>query len=127
MESDDGGPSGVVRAEKGEKVGVAIDHIKGDKREQIERFYDLFWHNPVAWPAENQLVRDSTRLLYPTVANADGTYTYVWLFDPFVEGAGYSIRTLLKKMYGEEKAAEYMNLWVDAHASEQIEHILEQT
>jgi hypothetical protein len=66
-------------------------------------------------------------LLYPTAANADGTYTYVWLFDPFIEGAGCSIRNLLRKMYEEEKAAEYFHLWVDAHASEQVEHILMQT
>jgi hypothetical protein len=30
-----------------QKVGVALDSIRPDKREQVERFYDLFWHNPV--------------------------------------------------------------------------------
>jgi hypothetical protein len=29
----------------GQKVGVALDRTKSDKREQVERFYDLFWHN----------------------------------------------------------------------------------
>lgn len=127
MGNGTGGPSGLGRAEKGQRVGVALEHIKADKREQAERFLDLFWRNEDAWPAEDQPTRVNTRLLYPTEANADGTYTYAWLFDPFVEGANYSVRTLLRKMYGEEKAAEYVQLWVDAHASDQVEHILVQT
>lgn len=64
---------------------------------------------------------------YPTDANADGTYPYAWIFDPFIEGADYSISSLLSKMYGYEKAAQYVRLWVDAHASEQVEHILVQS
>ena len=127
MGNREGGPSGLVRAEKGQKVGVALDYIKSDKREQIERFYDLFWHNPDAWPAEDQQTHDHTRLLYPSEANEDGTYTYAWIFDPFIEGADYSIRNLLKKMYGDEKAEEYLHQWADAHASDQVEHILVQT
>ncbi len=127
MGNGTGGPSGLVRAERGQTVGVALDYIKRDKREQIERFYDLFWHNPDAWPAEDQQTHDITRLLYPTEANEDGTYTYAWIFDPSIEGADYSIPSLLQKMYGDEKAAEYFHQWVDAHASDQVEHILVQT
>jgi hypothetical protein len=127
MGNGTGGPSGRGRAEKGQRVGVALEHIKGDKREQAERFLDLFWRNADAWPVEDQQTRDNTRLLCPTAANEDGTYTYAWIFDPFVEGADYSIRNLLKKMYGDEKAAEYVQLWVDAHASDQVEYVLLQT
>jgi hypothetical protein len=127
MDDGNAGQSQLGRAEKGQKVEVVLDHIKADKREQFERFLDLFWRNLDAWPAEDQQIHDNTRLLSPNKANADGTYTYAWLLDPFIEGANYRIRTLLQKMYGEEKAAEYFHLWVDTWASERVEYMLVQT
>ncbi len=122
-----GAARGLARGREGEKVQVVLDHIRGDKRHQAESFYDLFWHNPDAWPAEYQEARTTTRLLYPTEANDDGTYTYAWLFDPVVEGADYDILKVLKKMYGDQKAEEYFRSWADAHASEQVAYSFEQT
>jgi hypothetical protein len=106
------------RAHTGQKVLIVLDHIKGDRREEVERFYDLFWHSPGVGPPEDQATHDNTRLLYPSEANDDGTYTYAWIFDPFLEGADYNIPSLLRKMYGAEKADEYFRLWADAHVSD---------
>jgi hypothetical protein len=68
-----GGPSRLGRAETGQRDRVALDHIKW---EQVERFFYLFWRNRDAWPVGDQQTRDHTRLLYPTAAHEDGTYTY---------------------------------------------------
>lgn len=117
----------VPRAVKGQTVQVVLDHIKGDKREQFEHIYDLFWHHPSVWPTEDQAVRDNSRLLYPTEANEDGTYTYAWIFDPRIEGGEYNIHTLMKKIFGDELGEEYFQQWVDAHASDQDGYLFVQT
>jgi len=55
-----------------------------------------------------------TRVLHPVKPNEDGTYTYVFLMDPLIPDADYSILNYLKKMYGEEKANEYYKMFTES-------------
>ncbi len=52
--------------------------------------------------------------MHPTKANADGSYTYVFIMDPVVEGGEYDIKVLTEKMYGKAKGDGYYNLFADA-------------
>ena len=54
-----------------------------------------------------------TRVLHPIEMNKDSTYTYVFLMDPVVPKTSYSILYLLSKMYTEEKAKEYYELYIE--------------
>lgn len=103
------------RATEGNTVWVLLNHVKPDKRKQFEKFiHEIFW--PTAEklePADQQVFRQ-TRVLHPVKPNEDGTYTYVFLMDPLIPDADYSILNYLKKMYGEEKANEYYKMFTES-------------
>lgn len=114
-----------IRAAKGERMWVLLNHVKADKWEQHEHFV----HNilmPAAEKVDPAAFRH-TRFLHPAEQNEDGTYTSVWLMDPVIEGADYDILSLLKKAYGEDKAEEYLQLWNESLVSPQVGYELIQS
>ena len=48
----------------------------------------------------------------------DSTYLYSFLMDPIIKHTSYDILSIIKKMYGAEKGAEYYKLFEDAITSE---------
>ncbi|WP_421826618.1 hypothetical protein [Larkinella sp.] len=108
-------------ARSGETVWVCLDPIKKDKRAQYERFlHEIFWPGAVKLNPADQKVFRQTRILHPTKAEADGTYSYFFVMDPVIKGGDYDIESLLTKMYGKAKAAEYFKLYTTAHARPQV-------
>ena len=69
--------------------------------------------------AEGQRVFRQTRVLHPVEPEEDGTYTYLFIMDPVVPRGDYDIENLLKKMYDEQKATEYMKMLNETEASGQ--------
>ena len=111
-------PRETIRAAEDEHVWVLLNHVKGDKWEQHKDFV----HNILVPAAEkaDPVAMQHSRFLHPVEQNEDGTYTSVFLMDPVIEGAEYGILNLLKEAYGEDKAAEYAQLWDDSLASPQV-------
>lgn len=107
----------VSRATAGEKMWVLLNHVKADKRELHEKFVHEILR-PAALQVDPAIVQ-KVRFLHPTEPNEDGTYTYFFLMDPYIEGADYRIESLLKQAYGEEKAQEYNQMWLDSLAEPQ--------
>ncbi|PRY08844.1 hypothetical protein CLV24_1208 [Pontibacter ummariensis] len=104
-------------AVEGDTVWVVVNHVKPEKREQFERFvYDIFWPAAKKLDPKAQRAFDNTRILNPAVAEADGTFTYVFLMDPLISGEDYWIDSLLGKMFPEKEAEEYYRLFRDALA-----------
>jgi hypothetical protein len=102
-------------AKAGETVWVVAYPVKAAKRAQYERFvHEIFWAGINKLPAADQKVLKQTRILHPTKADPDGTYPYLFIMDPVIKGADYEIDSLLKKMYGTKKAAEYYKLFTDS-------------
>jgi hypothetical protein len=112
------------RAVEGDKVWVIINHIKADKRDQFERFvHEIFWPMASKLRAQEQQVFRQTRVLHPTKAEEDGTYSYIFIMDPVIQGADYDINSLLKKMYGAQKGAEYGKMFDETVAREQTQYL----
>lgn len=115
-------------ARSGETVWVCLDPIKKDKRVQYERFlHEIFWAGASKLNPADQKVMRQTRILHPTKAEADGTYSYFFVMDPVVKGGDYDIENLLTKMYGKAKATEYYKLYSSAHARPQVSYIATQS
>ncbi|MCE7065064.1 hypothetical protein [Dyadobacter sp. CY326] len=115
-------------AKQGEKVWVFVNTIKADKRQQFEQFlHEVFWKGAEKLNAEDKKVFKQTRVLHPTAAEADGNYSYLFVMDPVIEGGDYDIESLLKKMYGQAKASEYIKVFEDASAGEQKGYLLTQS
>ena len=105
------------RAMPGDTVWLLLNHVKPDQRENFERFIEEIL-NPAI---ETMAQRDSfylnllsgKRALYPTEANEDGTYTYVYLVERYTSG-DYGYRTLLSQVYTAEETESYLQIPADA-------------
>jgi hypothetical protein len=102
-------------AKPNETVWVIAYPVKADKRAQYERFiHEIFWPGASKLSAKEQMVFKQTRVLHPIEADADGLYRYLFIMDPVIKGADYGIESLIKKMYGAQKGAEYFKLFKGA-------------
>jgi hypothetical protein len=103
------------RAGEGEHVTVCIETIKADKKADFEHLL-----HDVLGPAGlevNGRVFESTRLLEPREANADGTWCYVSLLDPVVHDGDYKLKSTLERKYGPDKAQEYVDAYNECYAA----------
>ncbi|UFH53478.1 hypothetical protein [Spirosoma sp. KNUC1025] len=104
-----------MQAKPGESVVVWAYPVKAAKRQQYEHFvHDIFWPGAKKLPTATQRVFKQTRVMHPTKANADGTYTYLFIMDPYIVGEDYDIGSLVKKMYGAKQGAEHYKLFEGA-------------
>ncbi len=112
------------RAATGDTVSVLLNHVKADQRANFERF--VF---EILFPAIDKLGATDparrrqyvqTRVLVPTRANADSTYTYIYIMDPRVSGVSYGYRNILSQVYTEQQVTEHLALVTNALARPQV-------
>jgi hypothetical protein len=116
--------SALPRAKNGDTVWVIINHVKADKRQQFEQFvHQVFWDSASKLSAADQQVFRQTRVLHPTVPEKDGTYSYIFLMDPYIPGGNYNISALLNKMYGEPKASQYNKMLDETTTKSQTQYL----
>lgn len=117
-----------ARAKEGDTVWVIVNHVKAAKRQQFEQFvHTSFWDSASKLSAADQQVFRQTRVLHPTAAEKDGSYSYLFVMDSYVPGGNYDIQSLLKKMYSTNKATEYNQLFEECMASPQTVYITVQS
>ena len=103
---------------------VLLNHVKADQRASFETFaYERLQPALKKAAASDPLMRkvhSQTRMLAPQEANADGTWTYIWLMDPVVPGADYSYRAILEKAYSKQETDAAIALMESAMAGPQV-------
>ena len=67
----------------------------------------------------NPEIHMRVRTLYPTKADNDGSYPYIFLMDPVVPGQDYTIFQLLRTVYAPEQAEAYLQIFVESIATPQ--------
>lgn len=103
-----------VRATNAEKLWVVLTPIKADKRTEFEHFVQ-----EIVVPAVKRIAPDvyhHVRALYPTHPEADGTYTYAFLMDPWLPDASYDFALLFRQAYTEDETQAYLRLWEEVQA-----------
>jgi hypothetical protein len=121
-------PAPRLMAKPGEEVWVWAYPVKADKRKQYEHFvHDIFWPGASKLSASEQRVFRQTRVMHPAQANPNGTYTYLFIMDPLIKGADYSIESLLKKMYGPKQGTDYFKLFTGALAGDNVSYMSTQS
>ena len=117
-------------ASSGDPMWVILNHVKADKRDQYEKFV-----YKVLLPAlEKSALDDSisskiieqTRMLEPSGANKDSSYTYIWLMDPLVKDAIYSYPGILKRVYSPEETKKYISMNNECLVSPQVAYPVKQ-
>jgi hypothetical protein len=103
------------RATAKDSVWIFITHVKAGKQADFEKFvHEIFYDKAGKLSSNEQRVFKQTRVLHPTKAETDGTYSYCFLMDPPVPGGDYDIESLLKKIYGASEAEKYLKMFNDA-------------
>ena len=97
-------------AKNGEKVWLVINKIKFDKKQEV-----------------NKKSLKTIRILRPTQVNDDSTWTFLFIADPYIEGATYNIGPPLLQKYGEDGAQAVFNRWSDCFAAGQEVYLNEQS
>ena len=121
-----------LRADEGELVWIILNHVKPDKREQFEEFMNIM--NQIfddlakegKLSADEAMVIKQMRLLHPTEANEDGSFTYVFLMDPWIEGVKSRTSYWLRQKYSEEEAKKYGQMFGDSLMHPQTSYMLKQ-
>ena len=98
---------------------VILSHIKSDKNDKFDKIlFDEVMVAAVEYRDDdpnkqklNDKAMRSFEILKPASMNQDSTWTYIFIADPYVEGALYNIMPSLKQKYGEEGAEEVFGRW----------------
>jgi hypothetical protein len=80
-------------------VWVVLATARPEQRAGIEEFTRLFWRAGLA--TSDTSIRKGflqTRVLVPTKAEPDGSWTYGFLMDPVISGWNYSVPELARKL-----------------------------
>jgi hypothetical protein len=122
-------------AKNGEEVFFVINKIKFDKKQEFDKI--LFGE---VMPAiteyrdkddeKNEMNKKSLktmRLLRPTQINDDSTWTFLFIADPYIEGATYNIGPPLLQKYGEDEAQAVIDRWSDCFAAGQEVYLSKQS
>jgi ketosteroid isomerase-like protein len=104
-------PAPVQRASANDNVLVVLNHIKAEKVAQFEDFYKNFL-SP-AGDEINPQAKVTVRIQKPVGQNKDGSFTYIFIMDPFVQTYNYDILHLLTAKYEETKAKEINKMYTD--------------
>ena len=110
--------STLTAARPGDTIWVIINPVKADKRAQWEEFVRIFWG--AGLQAKDSKTRASftgTRVLFPTRANADGSFSYLFIMDPHISGNSYAIESLARQLLPEAEAARILGLMNDARSA----------
>jgi ketosteroid isomerase-like protein len=104
-------PAPVKRASANDTVMMVINNIKADKVAQFEDFLSNYLKPSSAeYSVElNNTVRTQKSL----GSNKDGSLTYIFFMDPMNTSFNYDMSAPLTAKYGEEKAAEYLKMYMD--------------
>ena len=96
---------------------MAINHILPAKSAAFEMM-----NKTIILPAfkRNDIdVYNSLQFLAPEGQNEDGTYTFVYVANPYLEDKNYDILAVLVAEYGRLRAEEYFDIWLNCFAYEQ--------
>ena len=106
-----------------DRVMFILNHVHDDQREEFEDFvYQRLIPAILQHAQEDPQHRrafQQTRVLEPTEANDDGTWTYVFLMDPVIEGFSYSFEEAFEDLYSDEEAQQYIQQFQDTLARPQ--------
>ena len=103
-------PSPRIAAQQDQEVWVAAYRVKADKRKVFEDFVRTRLYPSIdRSKPEQDLVAKQTRLIIPTEPEKDGSYRYMFIMDPVVDGADYSIENLIISKHGKKEGQKILD------------------
>lgn len=122
-------PEKHFRAMEGDTLFLAFHDIKAGSKDEFERLvHDMLLDRIAEADQQAEYIATKVRMLHPTEANEDGTFTYVFIFDPVYTGDyGFNTLNLYTKIYGEEKGKELDQQFAETMAGAQRSYMMIQS
>lgn len=117
------------RAMEGDTLFLAFHDVNAESKEEYERLsHEMLLDRISETDQQAQFISTKVRMLHPTEANEDGTYTYLYLFDPIYSG-NYAFNTtnLYTQIHGEEKGKELDEQFAATMAGPQRSYLMVQS
>ena len=122
-------------AKNGEEVFFVINKIKFDKKQEFDKIiFEEVMPAMTEYRDKNDEKHElnkksikTMRLLRPTQINDDSTWTFLFIADPYIEGATYNIGPPLLQKYGEDGAKEVFDRWNECFAAGQEVYLSKQS
>jgi len=117
------------RAAEGDTLFLAFHDVKAESKEEYERLsHEMLFDRISEADQQAEYISTLVRMLHPTEANEDGTFTYLFIFDPIYSGNyGFNTLNLYTKIYGEEKGKELDEQFAATLAGEQRSYFMIQS
>ncbi len=117
------------RAVEGDTLFLAFLDVKAESKEEFERLsHEMLFDRISEADQQAEFISTKTRMMHPSEANEDGTYTYLILFDPMYSGEyNFTISNLYSKIYGEEKGKELDAQFAETLAGDQKSYTMIQS
>lgn len=117
------------RAVEGDTLFLAFLDVKADGREEFERLsHEMMFDRISEADQQAQSIASRVRMLHPAEANDDGTFSYLVIFDPMYSGSyNFTVDNLFTQIYGEERAKELNEQFMETLAGEQKSYLMVQS
>ena len=103
--------------------------VKPESKEEFEQLsHEMLFDRISEADQQSEFNSTKTRMMHPSEANEDGTYTYLIMFDPICSGEyNFTTSNLYSKIYGEEKGKELDDQLAETLAGDQRSYTLIQS
>ena len=122
-------PQEYFRAIEGDTLFLAYLDIKAESKEEFEQLtHEMLFDNISEADQQAQAISAYLRLLHPTEANEDGSYSYLFIFDPVYEGKyAFTSDSLFSQIYGEDRGKELNERFMNTLAGDQRSYLMVQS
>lgn len=117
------------RAVEGDTLFMAFINVKPEGKEEFERLtHEMLFDKISEADQQAEFISTKVRILHPTEANDDGTYTYMAISDPMYTGNyDFTTTNLYTKIYGEEKGKELEKQFAEVMSGDQRSYTMIQS
>ena len=122
-------PEKYFRAVEGDTLFLGFLDVKPESKEEFERLsHEMLFDKISEADQQAEFIATKMRMLHPTEANEDGTFTYLVIFDPMYSGEyNFTASNLYAKIYGKEKGKELDDQLAETLAGEQRSYMMIQS
>lgn len=101
-------PQEYFRAVEGDTLFLAYMDVKAESKEEFEQLtHEMLFDRISEADQQAEAISALVRMLHPTEANEDGTYSYLFIFDPVYTGNyPFTTTNLFTQIHGEERGKE---------------------
>ncbi len=117
------------RAVEGDTLFLAFLDVKAEGKEEFEQLtHEMLFDRISEADQQAEYISTKVRIMHPSGANEDGTYTYLVMFDPSFSGEyNFTTSNLYAKIHGEEIGKELDEQFLETLAGDQKSYLMIQS